>query len=53
MSESRILARERGVGAEARRIKSGLYSEGRQVSKRKEKASKKISLKDVGESMSE
>ena len=40
MCESRALARERGIRAEARRGKDGLCSEGRQVPRRKGRARK-------------
>ena len=42
VSESRTLAKERGIIAGARRGKDGLHSEGRQVPRRRKKASKKI-----------
>ena len=40
MSESRTLARKKGIGAGAWRGKSGFHSEGRQVPRRRERASK-------------
>ena len=45
MSESRILARGRGISAGALRAKGGFHSEGRQVPRRRGKASKKSLLK--------
>ena len=42
MIESRTLASERGNRAGAWRIKGELHSEGRQVSRRRERATKKI-----------
>ena len=41
MSESRTLARERGIIAEALRGKSGLHSEGRKVPRRRGRAGRK------------
>ena len=40
MSESRTFARKNGIGAEAKEKKGLLHNEGRQVSRRRERASK-------------
>ena len=52
VSKSPTLARERRIRAGAWRGKSGLHNEGRQVPRRKGKASKKASIGEVGGSMS-
>ena len=45
VGENRTLASERGIRARAWRGKGGHYSEGRQISRRKGRASKKSLLK--------
>ena len=45
VGESHILARERGIRARAWSGKGGLHSEGRQIPRRKGRASKKSFLK--------